>query len=234
MASLRQLAACIGLDQTNFKVVGDFFGYASPPPWDQAPSQDNLPQSLSLLTQMKRLRQKHFHLNLIRVGASDDGLLPAVDEQNVDCAVQIIRGIYAAFGIGIGRVERGWFIPASDNTGYDVIDDDGEASDLVYDFSFDNNGIDCFFVPVYVGTTVGFTPAKGDGVVVELRENDYLGTARTLGHELGHYFGLGHQNDKPNNLMCQTSKANPMPGSVQLSSDQISDIKDEDDIKSSC
>jgi hypothetical protein len=68
-------------------VVGDFFGYASPPPWNLGPSaeQTNLPQSLSLLTQVKRLNQKHFHVNVIRVGTDSNGLLSPADEQNVDC-----------------------------------------------------------------------------------------------------------------------------------------------------
>ena len=231
MASLRQLAACIGLPQS-FSVVGHFFGYASPPPWNLAPSQTNLPQSLSVLTQVRRLQQIHFHLNIIRVGADGNGLLPAVDEQNLDCAVHVTRNIYAAAGVGIGRVERSWMIPLSDNTGYDVIGDDCEAEDLVDEYGVPNNGVDCFFVPIYVGSTAGIHP--DDGVVVESREEDFLGTARTMAHELGHLFGLGHENDTPNNLMCQSKNANPMPGSTQLNSDQIEDIEDDDYMKAAC
>jgi Matrixin len=232
MASFKQLAACIGLPQ-KFSVVRHFFGYASAPPWSLAPSQASLPQSLSLLTQMKRLKQKHFHLNVIRVGTSGfDDLLDGVDEQNLDCAVQITRNIYAAVGIGIGRVERWWMISLDDNTGYDVIDDDCEAEDLVDEYSVPNNGVDCFFVTMYLGKTAGIHP--DDGVVVESRDESFLRTARTMAHELGHYFGLGHENDKPNNLMCQTGKANPMPGSTQLNSDQVEEIKEHNAMKGSC
>ena len=144
------------------------------------------------------------------------------------------RDIFGAAGIGIGRYDRWWMIPLSDNTGYDVIDDDCEASDLVDEFDAPGGGIDVFFVLSYAGSTAGLYPWKGDGVVVESREMTFLGTARTFSHELGHYLGLGHENDKPNNLMCQSSQANPMPGSTQLNSGQISDIKDHDDTTGAC
>lgn len=235
VASLRAAAGCIGITG-GFRVVRDFFGYASPPPWSQAPSgqQASLPQTLSLLTQVKRLKQKHFNLDCVRVGTDATNLLPAVDEENLDCAVQMARDIYGAVGIGIGRYLRWWMIPLSDNTGYEVIDDDSEASDLVDEYNAPGGGVDVFFVQAYAGSTVGIHPAKGDGVVVESRENDFLGTARTFSHELGHYFSLGHENDKPNNLMCQTKYANPMPGSTQLTSGQVSDVRDEDDMRDAC
>jgi hypothetical protein len=235
MASLRAFATCIGCS-TNFSVLRDFFGYASSPPWGQAPAmqQANLPQSLSVLTQVKRLKLPHFPLDLVRVGTNGAGLLADVDEQNIDCAVQIARDIYAAAGIGIGKVDRWYGIPLADNTGYDVIDDDGEAEDLVDDYDAPGAGIDVFFVIDWAGDTIGITPAKPDGVAVELRETDFLGTARTLAHELGHYFDLGHENDDPTNLMCQTSKANPMPGSTVLNSDQIDEIKDADEMQPPC
>lgn len=235
MASLKALAACIGVTG-DFRVVRNFFGYASAPPWSLAPSsqQASLPQSLSLLTQMKRLQQTHFHLDCVRVGTDSSDLLAPVDEQNLDCAVQMARDIYGAAGIGIGRYDRWWLIAMADGTGYDVIDDDCEASDLVDEYDAPGGGVDVFFVQAYAGSTVGLTPAKGDGVVVESRETDFLGTARTFSHELGHFFSLGHENGSPNNLMCQTTFANPMPGSTQLNSGQISDVKDADEMVGAC
>lgn len=234
MASLRSLAACIGVTG-EFTAVGDFFGYASPPPWPLAPSGQtvNLPSSLSLLTQMKRIQQPHFNINVIRVGSFSNGLLAPDDEQNVDTSVDLARGIYAAEGIGIGRVERWWHIPGVD-TGYETIDSDGEASDLVDEFSVGNNGIDVFVVLSYVGDTVGIAPVKGDGVVVESRETDFLGTARTFSHELGHFFGLNHKNNRPDNLMCQSQFADPMPGSTLLNSDQTETIKRHDKTLDAC
>jgi hypothetical protein len=83
---------------------------------------------------MKRLKQKHFHLDLVRVGTDSNGLLSPTDEQNLDCAVQMAREIYRAIGVGIGRVNRWWLIALYDNTGFDVIDDDCEASDLIDEF----------------------------------------------------------------------------------------------------
>jgi hypothetical protein len=234
--SLRALATCIGLP-ADYRVVRDFFGYASAPPWNLAPAaqQTSLPQSLSLLTQMKRLQQKHFALDLIRVGTSASGFLPAVDEQNLDCAVQLARDIYGAAGFGIGKVDRWWMVPLADNTGFDVIDDDCEAHDLIDEYSAPGGGIDVFFVLAWAGDTIGTTPSKGDGVGVESREDDFLGTGRTFAHELGHHFDLGHENDDPNNLMCQSSEPGVMmPGSTQLTSDQVDEIEDADDMQSPC
>ena len=236
MASLRALASCIGCP-TNFSVLRDFFGYASAPPWGLAPAsqQGSLPQSLSVLTQAKRLQKVHFPLDLIRVGTGASGLLPDVDEQNLDCAVQIARDIFGAIGIGIGRVDRWWMIPLADTTGFDVIDDEGEAADLIDEYSAPGAGIDAFMVLAWMGDIVGTTPDKGDGVAFVSREQDFLGTARTFSHELGHYFGLGHENDDPTNLMCQSSQPGVMfPGSTQLNADQVSEIEGADEMQSPC
>jgi len=235
MVSLHTFAtSCVGC-LPNFSVLRDFFGYASAPPWTLAPAleQTNLPQFLSVATQIQRLKQTHYSLDLIRVGTIGT-TLPAVDEQNLDCAVQMTRDIFGAIGVGIGRVDRSWFIPLSDNTGYDVIEDSGEGEDLVDEYGAPGDGIDVFFVPLFQGTVSGTTPSKGDGVVVESLETMFLATARTLAHELGHYFGLGHENDTPTNLMCQGKNANPMPGGTQLNSDQIDEIKDADEMRSPC
>lgn len=233
MVSIRQLAGCLGLP-SDFSLLGNFFGYASPPPWTNADSQASLPQQLSVLTQAKRVQKKHVHLDIIRVGTDSNDTLPVADEENVDCAVQWARDIYANIGLGIGRVNRWWLIPLSDGTGYEAIGDDCEAEDLVDEYTAPGGGIDVFFVDTYVGDTVGLTPAKGDGVVVESRTNDFLGTARTFSHELGHFFGLGHQNDKLNNLMCQSKPANDMPVSIQLTQSQADTVLAHSDVQPPC
>jgi hypothetical protein len=243
MASLRSLAACIGVTG-KFSVVGDFFGYASAPPWVLSPNiqKIDLPSSLSLLTQIRRLQQPYFNINVVRVGTErvvdwePKWLLAPDDEQNVDCAVDMARGIYGAIGVGIGRVERWWHIPASDAaSSHEVINSHAEAADLVQEYSVGNDGIDVFVVLSYLGDTAGAHPPNGDGVVVESIETDFLGTARTFSHELGHFFlTQGHKNNEPNNLMAQSDIANPMPGSTQLNADQADKIKKHDKILDAC
>jgi hypothetical protein len=54
-----------------------------------------------------------------------------------------------------------------------------------------------------------------------------------MAHELGHYFGLDHENGEPTNLMCQSSKAKKLPSglidpaAVKLNPDQVEFLKTE-------
>jgi hypothetical protein len=228
MPLLSQFAPCIGLPR-QFSIVSDVFGYASPPLWKMAVKPDGSPQPglppvLSLATQIQRLGLKQFALNVIRVGTDPKGLLSPAQEENLDCAIQVTRDIFSAAGIGIGRVERWWLIPLSDNTGFEVIDDNDEAEELVESFTVPHGGVDVFFVKEYVGGTAGLFPWKGDGIVVESRLDDFLGTGRTMAHELGHFFGLGHENDDPTNLMCQSDPALKLPLGAHLNPDQVEEI----------
>jgi hypothetical protein len=217
MTSVRQLAACLGLPKT-FRIVHDFFGYASPPPWPNAPGQMNLPKSLSLRKQAKLVQRPHFNLHIVRVGTNDQGRFPQpVHEQQVDCAVQLARNIYAEIAVGIAKVDRWWCIPLSDATGYDVIDDDCEADELIDAYDLPEDGIIVFFVPAWQYTdpdsrTVGRTDGDDDGSVVLLQENNFVGTGRALAHELGHMFHFGHENNDPLNLMCQGGTAKTVLG----------------------
>jgi hypothetical protein len=242
MASLRSLASCIGISG-EFSVVGDFFGYASPPPWNlaRASQQGSLPQSLSLLEQMKRLQQPYFNLDVVRVGTDADGALPEQDEQSIDCALQMTRDIYAAIGVGIGRVHRWYGIPLSSDTGYEAIEDDCEAADLVDDYNFTGGGIDTFLVQSWAGNGLGYTPKDRDGVVLTLRGDDFLGFSRTFAHELGHCTGglddecEGDENcDRPNNLMCRSGCHNVDSSWTEIEPDQASDIKSGGKLNTAC
>ena len=222
-------------------MVRDFFGHASPPPWRPV-SPDNIPpSSLSLLTQIRRLQQPYFNINVVRVGTNSDGIFAAegvddidaaVHEKNVDAAVALAREIYGAIGVGIGRVERWWQIRAAD-THYEVINSDAEAGDLVQEFSVGNDGIDVFVVFAYLDAS-GRCPPKGNGVVVDSEETDFPYTAQTFSHELGHFFlGPGHKKNEPNNLMTDDGAAT-VPTSTLLNADQAEKIKKHDKILDAC
>jgi hypothetical protein len=134
MASIKQLARCIGLSG-DISIVRDFYGYTSVPTEKQ----------LSLLTQARLLKSPHIHLNLIRVGTNENGWFSDTDEQEIDAAVQIMRDIYATVSIGVGRVER-YFITVAQAKGRDIIDSDDEATELTDEWSVPNDALDVFFV----------------------------------------------------------------------------------------
>src|SRR5262245_40881439 len=92
MASLRALAACIGITGS-FSVVRDFFGY-----------QSGIPRPLSLLKQAKLLKGQYINLNVIEVGEN----FLSFDEKEIDFALDRMREIYAvpSVRLGIGRILR--------------------------------------------------------------------------------------------------------------------------------
>lgn len=196
MASLRQMALCIGLeDINNFRVVRDLFGYAT-----------GAPRALSLLEQARRLQGKHIHLNIIRVGADS---FTNADDQELDLAIDYTREFYDQVNLGIGRIE--WYdVSIAAANGAENINSDDEAQDLTNSWTVANGAIDVFFVLTYAGITAGRAPVDGPcnkdtkwtmtGCVVAI-ETGMLQTAQTLAHEVGHYLGLEHNNFDPANLM---------------------------------
>lgn len=197
MTSVKDIAKCIGLNGS-FSIVRDFYGYLV------------APRPLSLTNQVRLLKVKHIHLNLIRVGSES---LTSADEQRIDAAVQFARDTYATVAIGIGRVQR-WDITTANANGRDNIDSDDEAGALTEEWSVPNSAHDVFFVRTYAGNTRGRSDVKGScdkdaksmtGSVVSIQDPS-VNTGFYLAHEIGHYLGLDmdfddNHNPDPNNLM---------------------------------
>jgi hypothetical protein len=210
MESIRSLAQCINLrNPDDFRVVRDFFGYQTGVPKEVTyPGPHSRPgvmfYELSLLQQVRRIKQRHIHLNLIRVGIES---FTNSDELEIDRAVQITREIYGHVSFGIGRVER-YFIRTADANGRDNIDNNAEAEALTDEWTFPSDALDIFFVLTYAGDTIGLSrldgpcnkEAKGmDGSVIAIEGSANI-TGLVLAHEAGHYLGLDHV-DAEENLM---------------------------------
>jgi len=221
MASLRSMAACIGLTG-EVSLVHDFYGYTRPPrmvadvlagrAWTQAvegiTEHAEVSDQLSLLQQVHMLQGSYFNINLIRVGIE---FFTEADEQDLDAAIQLTRDIYAQVGLGIGRVER-WALTAADAKGLENITSYSDAQSLTDDWYVANDGIDVFVVRSFAGVTAGRSAINGscdkhskffmNGSVVTIHK--YIGlpnswtTGLILAHELGHYLGLNHVADNDN------------------------------------
>jgi hypothetical protein len=213
MASVRQVAKCIGVDKAALSVVRDLFGFL-----------EGVPGQVSLLTQIKRLQGDHAHLNLIRVGSDQ---FTAGDRAEIDAALQSTRDTYAQVNLGIGRIEH-YAISTGEADGAENIDNDDEAEDLTNDWTVPNDALDIFFVLTYAGTRAGLSRVEGpcdkdakgmDGSVVAI-ESTVGNTGQILAHEAAHYLGLEHV-DNSNNLMFDS-----VPNGGDLTSGQGVDMRD--------
>ena len=159
-------------------------------------------------------------LNIIRVGSDQ---FTGADLAEISSAITFTRATLAptGFGLTLDRVEH-WDIPTALAGGREIINSDGEASTLTDEWTVPNNNVDIFCVRSYVGPVAGLSPVPGpcdknakgmDGVVV----GDYAGidAGQILAHELGHYLGLSHVTNDPNNLMFPS-----VPNGGQLTSGQ--------------
>jgi hypothetical protein len=220
MASLRSIAACIGVTG-NFSVARNFFGFLR-----------GVPSDVSILTQVRRLQGRHVHMNFIRVGSDQ---FTNADLAEMDSALQFTRDNYAQINLGVGRIEH-YFITTADAGGAENINNDDEAEELTNDWTVPNSALDIFFVLNYSGTTIGLSrvdgpcdkDAKGmDGSVVAI-EGNVNTTGFVLAHEAGHYLGLSHSSSS-GNLMFGT-----VPNGGNLTSGQGSNMRDHCFVKSGC
>jgi len=222
MASLRRIADCIGLPD-RFSVRRDFYGYTT-----------RVPRPLSLLQQLRLLRGRHIHINVICVGVES---FTDRDQVEIDGALQATRDLYATVNLGIGRIFR-FFIATAEARGRDNIGSNSEAEDLTEEWTVDNDALDVFFVLTYSGPAQGYSAIGGScdknskgitGVVVAIEDAAWV-TNIVLAHEIGHYLGLGHSTDR-NNLMFAMG---PATGMGILTSRQGSTMRSHCFVKPGC
>ena len=202
MVTIRQIAACAGLQTAEFS-VRSLFGGAAPP--------------LSVLDLAAQRTQKRIDLKIVLVGWDAFVSTSLVE---VPAAVEHLRDVYESVDLAIGNVSY-FGISLDDADGYEHIDSEDEANALRAEWGFAGKGIDVFFVLSWVGSKVGISPIIGpcseqdtdSGVVVGL-ELSASGTGNTLAHELGHYLGLFHEAESAN-LMFKY-----VPNGEQLTSTQ--------------
>lgn len=239
MASLRNIAACIGVTG-NFSVLRNFYGFFLTRVPDDPTGVEI---TLSLLQQIKRLQQPHFHLDVTAVGSDN---FTAAMNNSVDYSIFKIRNIYAQVGVGVGRVVHRRVL-AANAQGLDVITTDAEVETITDTFAVDGDSINVLIpasmsVPSGTGILLGRSALPGpceekddkglNGSVTGPWGSEQM--ARTFAHEVGHYLDLSHQNSVPDNLMCQSGQANSTRNSILLDSDQGEEIKEHCLIQPGC
>jgi hypothetical protein len=211
MRSLRKVADCVGVEGT-FKVVRDFFGYAT-----------GAPQEISVSRQIRLMHRDHVSVNLILVGVESFAYADLVE---IDRAMAFMRDTLAAVEFGVGPA--GWFqISTDDANGHEHIVDDGEAKDLTQEWTVDNSAMDVFVVLTYAGSSVGTAPRKGPtaknsafrmtGVVLAIEGSPEV-TGFVLAREVCRYMGL-KDSENDNNLMFPT-----VPNGGHLTWEQRGDL----------
>lgn len=252
MASIRDLAACIGVMDSDISVLFDFFGFIRS---TLPPDPTGAPVVVSLKRQVDRLEGLHFHVNVIRIGVEQ---FSDTDNQDIDYSIFKMRNIFDEAGIGVGRVQH-WFVRNADDGGLDTPTTRGDLRQITQTWTVPNDGID-LFIPhnfsVFAGnggqalglSAIGGTCNNKDrqtgltGSVVGLWGSDPVDgsdqTARTLSHELGHYLGLTHRNGRPTNLMCQSGNVQAAGVSIRNATDlierQINNISNHCSVTSGC
>ena len=189
-------------------VNDDVFGYVfrnggvfGPLMGDTLPGT-GLPTGRALGKHLQALSGKSIDLVIILVGYETDSTVSAIspdDLTKIQYAVQVMRDVYAQAPLGI-RFLNWQRISLEDAEDYVDIADNDEAEDLTDDWNGPGGGIDVFFVRS-IGNAGGWAKELGScdkdskdgmtGAVVSLA-NAKRFTGLILGHEVGHYLGLGH------------------------------------------
>lgn len=230
--SIREAFDCIqvGTDG-DMSVLGLLFGFTQgvvpPDPNDTAPAQ------VSVLEQFGRLRGKHVHLNVLRVGFDlfSSSAFDAVMAK-IDYAVYKARKIYGTVDLGIGRVAYG-DITSAEADGREDIGSRKEAKQLTQEWYGMNDGIDGF-LPFNISAGFGGISPIG-GTCNKQKDTGYSGAiigdpgqsldkaARAFSHEFAHYLGLSHGSGNGNVLNLMTPSDTPglvLSTALQLTPEQ--------------
>jgi hypothetical protein len=241
MASVRDTLSCLGISTTgSVSLLRKLFGFRQ----GRVPDDETgAASSVSLLQLLSDMEGKHVNLNVIFTGIN---LMDDTDFNRTDWSILRTREIYRARDLTVGRVEF-YQITTADSDGLHNIGSASEATELTNNWSVDNNGQDVFMVvstPDGDGGFVGISNINGPcdkdldkertGSIVGLDRSSGDDVARTFAHEIGHYLGLSHKNDSPDNLMCQTKFANSTRNSVLLTSAQGTDMRDHCSVRNGC
>jgi len=248
MASLKQLLNCTGVDSGgNISVLRHVLGYTE----GEVPADPSgVTATESLLGFMNDVQNRHFHVNIILVGADN---FTANERYKVDYSLYRTRRIFRGVNLGLGRIER-YAISAADANGRDDIGSKGEATDLTQEWTVNNNGMDVFVVEnISASDFIGISningpcdkDAKGrNGVIAGFaNRNSVEGMAKTFAHEIAHYLGLRHNhgsncpnsNNDRNNLMAQTRCASgSLRNAIILTNGQGNDMRDHCFVRNGC
>lgn len=236
--NVKSIMNCIGVNTSGtVSVLGNLFGLLR----KKVPNDpcETTTAEVSVLSQVNRLKGKHVHLNVIRVGINN---FTSAEVDKIDYAIYRAHKILNTRSLGVGRVEH-YDISSGDSNGRADIGSDDEAEDLTQEWTVDNNALDVFVVDNISAGFVGLSPVPGpcdkdakgmNGVLGGEVNRSSQGVARTFVHEIGHYLGLSHKNSSPDNLMCQTSGANSVCDSVLLTSSQGTKIRGHCAVKNGC
>lgn len=216
----------------------DVFGYIWGP----------MRRPLSVKRHLELIKGTAFNLSIILVGHEPDfsGEFTPQLIRMLQAAVDVMRGIYAKVDLGIRKLY--WLrIPVDEMDGHDVVDS-SEATDLTWDFSGDNDGIDVFIVSWITDDADGWSTVNGScdknawgrtGAVIEMlgleSGTELMGVL--VAHEVGHYLGL-RGGSNINNLMGDDADGDGVDsinsGSTGVTSNQGDIMKSHCSIRSSC